>query len=369
MSDPFPPADDLAALRRRWELRATPQLSLQLAEEYRRSGDPAAAAAVLEKAVADNPSHLSVHVALGRLRLERGELEGAARALERVVERDPTHLVANKLLVRVYAGQGQPSRARDRLDLYRLLNESDPDVEELEALLPPADAGVVEASEEGFELAPAEPEQAAEEAVETTPARAEIVWDEEPLLPRSADLFAGPEGAGGDPFPGLWDDLDREGYQRRMDREGIFGGGEAPHREPEPEPESDAEAPPDASADATPEELAEREVSLDPDLEREPEPGGEPETARPAASMTLAALYRQQGHLEEARRAYREVLERQPGNREALVALADLSRDAEGRLTAYDLLGDELPGRPVARKIRVLEGYLGRLRGEGRAGV
>ena len=45
---------------------------------------------------------------------------------------DPTHLVANKLLVRIYLDLGNEKQARDRLDLYALLNESDPDIEQLE---------------------------------------------------------------------------------------------------------------------------------------------------------------------------------------------------------------------------------------------
>lgn len=40
-------------------------------------------------------------------------------------------MVANKLLVRAYLDSGAPERARERLDLYNLLNDSDPEIEVL----------------------------------------------------------------------------------------------------------------------------------------------------------------------------------------------------------------------------------------------
>jgi hypothetical protein len=52
-----------------------------------------------------------------------------------VVQADPTHLRANKLLIEVYLDLGNRELARDRLDLYRLLNQGDPEIEALEALV------------------------------------------------------------------------------------------------------------------------------------------------------------------------------------------------------------------------------------------
>ena len=51
--------------------------------------------------------------------------------LERVVKQDATQMVANKLLVRAYLDTGEADKARERLDLYSLLNDSDPEIEEL----------------------------------------------------------------------------------------------------------------------------------------------------------------------------------------------------------------------------------------------
>ncbi|MES1211828.1 MAG: tetratricopeptide repeat protein, partial [Acidobacteriota bacterium] len=89
------------------------------------------ALAVLDKGLKEHPGYLSALVAKGRCHLELGEGEEARVVLERVVKQDATQMVANKLLVRAYLETGDPVRARERLDLYSLLNDSDPEIEEL----------------------------------------------------------------------------------------------------------------------------------------------------------------------------------------------------------------------------------------------
>lgn len=129
------PADSspehLAELRRRWQAEPGSRVFLQLAEGYRRADRHAEAVEVLEKGVAQHPDHVSAHVALGRVRLDMGEPGNAAKALERALELDVTNLVANKLLIEAYLARGERERARQRLDLYRLLNDSDPDLADL----------------------------------------------------------------------------------------------------------------------------------------------------------------------------------------------------------------------------------------------
>src|SRR5262249_49843965 len=107
------------------------RIFLQLAEEYRHLGRVKDALAVLEKGLVEHPGYLSALVAKGRCHLELGEGEPARIVLERVVKQDATQMVANKLLVRAYLETGEPGRARERLDLYTLLNDSDPEIEEL----------------------------------------------------------------------------------------------------------------------------------------------------------------------------------------------------------------------------------------------
>jgi tetratricopeptide (TPR) repeat protein len=120
---------------------------VRLAEALQRQGDRARAEGILnavEARLEMEPRDLATRVAVGSMRLALGQPEGAARVLEQVVQRDSTHLKANKLLVEVYLELDQRDRARDRLDLYRLLNEGDPEIESLEGLVvgvavPPAE--------------------------------------------------------------------------------------------------------------------------------------------------------------------------------------------------------------------------------------
>lgn len=123
--------DRLTQLRARWESDPASRIFLQLAEEYRHLGRVQDALAVLDKGLKEHPGYLSALVAKGRCHLELGEGEGARVVLERVVKQDATQMVANKLLVRAYLETGDPVRARERLDLYSLLNDSDPEIEEL----------------------------------------------------------------------------------------------------------------------------------------------------------------------------------------------------------------------------------------------
>lgn len=123
--------DRLSQLRARWEADPSSRIFLQLAEEYRHLGRVQDALAVLERGLKEHPGYLSALVAKGRCHIELGEGEAARLVLERVVKQDATQMVANKLLVRAYTETGDPVKARERLDLYTLLNDSDPEIEEL----------------------------------------------------------------------------------------------------------------------------------------------------------------------------------------------------------------------------------------------
>lgn len=123
----------LARLREAWlENRSTRQF-VQIAEEFRRLGEPGAAAELLAIGLEAHPRYLSAQVALGRCRLELGDSAGARDLLEKVVETDSTHPLATRLLVEAYVAGGAGEAARGKLELYRLLNAGDPQIEVLEA--------------------------------------------------------------------------------------------------------------------------------------------------------------------------------------------------------------------------------------------
>lgn len=295
----------LDALRQRWVSDPTPQLSLHLADELGRHNRPAEAVEVLEQTLSSHPEHVAAQVALGRFRQALGQHRAASKVLEKVVTADPTHLVANKLLVKVYLDLGKEKQARDRLDLYALLNEGDPDIEQLERNFPPYVVFRLPS------LPPPPPDlatlapvfSAARGAAEAEPSAAAP-----PAPPSRASVIPG-----GEPFPELWEGIGDGEYWRRFAAEGIFP---LPPAEVEPEAATRAEK----------------------------------------ATVTLGDLYLRQDHLAEAEKTFREVLEREPENRAALEGLDTIERRRASPATAdADLESKE-------RKARALKEYLHRLR-------
>ncbi|HSL82841.1 MAG TPA: tetratricopeptide repeat protein, partial [Thermoanaerobaculia bacterium] len=155
MPDAGPTSERLEALRARWEAEPDSRVFLQLADEYRRLGRTEEAARVLEEGLAANPHHLAAQVALGRCRLDLGAPDEAAGLLERVVESDPTQMVAYRLLVEAYLRQGRAEEARQRLRIYSLLNDADPEIAELRRRIGEIDRQPAAAADP--EPAPAEP--------------------------------------------------------------------------------------------------------------------------------------------------------------------------------------------------------------------
>lgn len=251
----------LDALHQRWKADPTPQLSLHLADELGRHHRQTEAVEVLEQTLRAHPEHVAALVALGRLRLVLGQQLAASQVLEKVVTDDPTHLVANKLLVNLYLDLGREKQARDRLDLYALLNQGDPDIEQLERKFAPYVVfRLPSLPPPPPDLATLEPPTPAARAPEVVPAR--------PTPPA-------------DPFPEVWEGIADGEYWRRIAAEGIFplAAGAAP-TEPAPSTEE--------------------------------------------ATVTMGELYLKQGHLPEAASTFREVLEREPENLQAREGLEEI---------------------------------------------
>jgi cytochrome c-type biogenesis protein CcmH/NrfG len=358
--------ESIEEMLQRWEEEPTPQLSLQLAEEYRRHGRLEEGMAILEEALRLHPSHVAGRVAHGRFLLELGRTEDAGQMLETVVEEDPTHLVANKLLIGLYLETDRLKDARDRLDLYKLLNESDPAIEVLESRLRSTGA------------AGAQPT-----AVDA--AGRVFVLTGSPPLPDLQSLVAqkGPTGlsarprslASEGPFGDLWQGVDEVEYMRALGAEGIFPvvvpvvvpvvieepGVElaAPIEAVEPpeiEPVIEVEPVVQELAD----EPAEPQAIVDTAELDEEVPGQEI-----GATATLAKLYLDQGHLEDAAHAFEEVLAREPEHLDALEGLTEARRRLGETQAAEGILDGETEndtGNSRDRKVRVLREYLDRLR-------
>ncbi len=367
MNDQLLPDIELQELRLRWEVAPTPKLALQLAEEYRRRNRHQQGIEVLEEAVRSHPGHLAPRVALGRFHLELEHLQEASRLLEGVLEEDPTHLVASKLLVDLYLETGEEHKARDLLDLYRLLNESDPEIESLEQRFRVETAAVEEVLADepvGEETAVASP--GVEVAEDTSTLAETTVEDPLPLPPVESEIpdlarvepppsAVVDERLAAEPFQGIWDGVGGERYWSLLGAEGIF-----PLQEAVPQAV-------EAAAEASPVEA----IAVEDEVEERAAPSvweAEPESAvveppPTPATVTLAELYFEQGHLVEAEQAFEDVLARDPENAVAQRRLSEIRSKGASGLTAEELLADVDPQVGVRqRKIRLLKSYLGRIR-------
>jgi cytochrome c-type biogenesis protein CcmH/NrfG len=311
--------ESVALLAERWRRDKSPRVFLQLAEALRRSGELERAADVLEEGLHHHPESVSGWVALGRIALERDRPELAANALERALERDPAQLVASKLLARAWVRLGDAPRARARLDIYRLLNNGDEEVEEIQRDL--------DALERGADGAPAGPRpRAATPFALPRPAGRPPFALPAPLA--GADGKARP-ARGGEPFGPIHD---RVAALARIDArfvgEAIFVRAPAPAA-PAPQLFSLQSLGSEVERETVEEPLAELLARAETDEAAAPFPGLEEEPAPPAAaptsSATLGELYLAQGHLAEAEAAFRGVLAERPEEAGALAGLARLA--------------------------------------------
>ena len=318
---------------------ASPRGFLQLAEEHRREGRFEETVEVLREGLKQHPNHVAAQVALGRCWLELDRPEKARKILDKVVDQDMTHLVAAKLLVETHIRRSDPEQARRQVDLYSVLNNSDPDIEPLrkriEALGGPQAQGAADSSAEMPET-------------EKTAAKA-------PSKVTDGDIANGTEGSltlgdMAEPFVFSKFEERQRLYWRSFADEELFplsASQTALLEEPVPEP-------PAASAEEVAEEAVQEpppepepapepafEAVAEPEQEQEPMPAAEvaatSEPEEPVAeesetnlseTVTLGQLYLQQGHDSEASRIFREVLDREPGNEEAQEGLAILEAKA-----------------------------------------
>lgn len=326
----------LEELRRRWEAQRAPWLLLQLAEECRRADRLAEAAEVLAEGLRRAPDYLAARVALGRCWLDLGRSDAASAMLETVVARDPAQLLAAKLLVRAYLERGAAGRAWERLELYRQLHPSDPEIADLERRLERMGRGPARAGAAIFELPgpfPPPPDLLAL----APPGRRQY-----PGFAAAPAPGNGRPGGAADPFPELARSAAGDAHLRALLAGGVFG----------------------ATGPLAAGEVGMAGVAFERPEETEPASGPAP-VAEPV-SATLGDLYLRQGHVEEAGEIFRRVLAREPENAVARQGLAALAGVEARELTAAELLAGAPAGEgPRARRMRLLRRYLERLRGRG----
>ena len=104
---------------------------LALADEYRRQGKHKEAIEVLQGGLAQNPSAVAGHVALGRLLQQSGRLDEALVSFHAALKLDPQNLVALRQTADLHLSRGDKVEAIKKLKLFRGLSPGERDVNEL----------------------------------------------------------------------------------------------------------------------------------------------------------------------------------------------------------------------------------------------
>ncbi len=122
----------IEALKQRMARDPLSRAFLQLAEEYRKSGQFEDAVRVCQEGLARHPTYHTARISLGRTYLEAGDLENARRSLAEVLELAPENHLAGKLLAEVQRRLGDHPGA---IETYRSILRHYPGDQEVAALL------------------------------------------------------------------------------------------------------------------------------------------------------------------------------------------------------------------------------------------
>jgi len=372
-----------------------------LAEAYRRAGMLDEAVMVAQDGLKIHPAYHSGRVALGRAYFEKGMLSEALQELENVTKVSPDNIVAQKVLGEIYFRRGEKEKAKRLFSLVLTLSPGDKEAEEkLKALAQPESQPVPEPHPlpepepeterfKGSEFKVQKDQPVSEPEPETKPVP--IPESESSRAEPKTEMIAEPE------------DLVSEAFSRAQAEEIEAKPESVPRPEPELEPEP-SEAPsrpePEKTDELEIEDDAQPAVETEPgkpsdlsdqsdlsDLVPGPEPAlePEPETERfkgsefkvqkdqpvsesEIATPTIAEIYVKQGLLDKALNVYREILKENPGARDIIQRVVELSRLVPGGAAAppdAEITTGETT--LTERKIRILKNWLEniqRIRGE-----
>lgn len=194
----------LEDLRRRVEKDPASIAFAQLAEEYRRAGDPQRAIDVCRAGLEIHPAYLSARVTLGRALLELNQLEAAEAEMARVLRSAPENLAALRALAEIHHRRGERAEALTHYRAAFVLAPNDPELEETVADL-------------ARELEPAAAEAAPEGGLTLEEAANVLSWD---LAPAAEPVVLEPPAmvqlATESPAPGA-EPSDEDRDQRTVD--------------------------------------------------------------------------------------------------------------------------------------------------------
>jgi FimV-like protein len=308
--------DTIDSLKERMGRDPLSRAFLQLAEEYRKTGQYADAIHVCQEGLARHPAYHTARISLGRTYLESGDLENARRALSEVLELAPENHLAGKLLAEVQRRMGDVEGAAET---YRAILRHYPGDREIEALARDLQGAGDQAP--GADARRASPPAAA------SPAAAPA----EPARARGVETARTVVEAGARP---------------------------ATASRPSPEPRPQAAAAIEPTFEYGPEDVRpSSRVMAGPAATGVPEPEGRGDALQ---TNTLAELYLRQGLVEKALEVYRAMVRVDPSNERVRRRLEELSppgagapRTAGAGTKAADPPLPAAPVRPVTAPIVV----------------
>ena len=355
------------------------RLFFPLAEELRKNGKLPEAEQVLRTGLGVHATYLSAWVSLGRVLREQHKNAEAVEALTKALQVDPGNVVAARLLADAYLDLGEKVEA---IKKYKLVHALMPSDEELEAKIAQLDR----------ELSPAPPAPAAARSrsrpLPSPPSRS-------PLFSQTADVpFAAEPEPEPEPQPLFAEESAEVPFAAQPESPfdettPILHTSETPFDTDDEVPmaaqhdDSPFEEPSGYTAAALeiehPEGMHIEEAPLVaevPTVWEEPDadvfaPAAEPEAAPQeddlTSTTTMADLYVKQGLVDEARKIYQHMLERDPANDELRSKLDALDESAAEppAAAAAESMGDEgirEPGNPATlhnhAKVVVLQKWL-----------
>ncbi len=350
MADAPESTPKIDSLRAKVEADAKSRHFYPLAEELRKVDQLEEAEKVLRAGLAHHPSYLSAWISLGRVLKERGAHAEAVDVLMKGLSLDPENVVAAKLLAHVHLAMGDKVEAIKKFKLVYALMPADEEAEaQINALnrelnperyafaAPPAPSAMSVPAEQPA-ASPAAPAAAhADSRMDAT----------EPPFPTESEPLESPESQAhqADPFgesvaeapPEMNLDLTNpdplslgagEPTEDELpDQEAPFGSTDLPAMEGD----SGADGNPFDSGEPEAEPSPARAPSSEDVWSDESDQSGSP-ALESVATVTMAQILAEQGHLDRAREIYERVLERDPQNEEAREGLIALSPKGPRRI-------------------------------------
>lgn len=368
-------------LEKRLAADPSSRMFVQLAEEYRKAGMLEQAIDCCEKGLKKHPQYPSARVLLGRALLEAGSFDRASAEFETVLKQVPDNILAHKFLGETYHRLG---RLDEALKKYRVASTLAPEDTELGERIQEVEAELAGGPRRAPPLPPAAPVAPTSAAPASRPSP-QAPRPPEPQRPTAASPLRPA------PPPADFEVSEVESTARmidlppiplvEVDEPMVLEGRDyaPPPKAPTPPapvapPAARATRPPPPAPRFTeiePEALLERTIVDPPRVAPPPKAEAPPRPPAPAPvaeieTPTMAEIYANQGHFDQALAVYRKIIERQPNNtqyRERVEELLMLSRAARSK--AAPSTPSRRPEDSYGadeRTIRVLEDWLEAIR-------